>query len=362
MDWNWQFATWPHFTYDPALITEEERRFLLHVGGSSVLLKSITEHDRVQFVVNILSTEGLESSRIEGEFLERERLVSSLKKQFGLISDTDKKAPREAGMAEILSNVYETFNAPLTHEMLWQWHAMLFKNWSKLAECGQYRTHAEPMQIVSGSGRVYFEAPPSKDVYKEMTSFITWFNTSRTSGTILGRAAVAHVYFETIHPFEDGNGRIGRVLVEKALAQGVQRPLLIAVSKYIEKHKQNYYSELQKCNRTLLINDWVTFFARIITEAQRDAMILLNFIVQKSHMLRALSGHINQRQEKVLLRMFAEGPDGFKGGLSAEKYCIISKASRATATRDLADLVTKGALIKMGKLRNTRYWLNMDYE
>jgi Fic family protein len=218
------------------------------------------------------------------------------------------------------------------------------------------------MQIVShhyAFPRVFFEAPPSAKVPHEMKMFVDWFNAASLSGTILGRAAVAHVYFESIHPFEDGNGRIGRILVEKILSQGIGRPVLIAVSKVLEKRKKEYYSALEECNRTLKIQHWVEFFADVVLEGQEESMNLLFFLIEKSKMLAALSGQINPRQEKALLRMFAEGLDGFKGGLSAENYIAITKTSRATATRDLTDLVQKGALIKTGELRHTRYWLSL---
>ncbi len=307
-----------------------------------------------------MSSEGIESSKIEGEILERKSLQSSIKKHFGFSDTTKKKHDKENGMAEVLFNLYNTYVEPLSHEMLWGWHATLFKTWSHLEDCGRYRTHQEPMQIVSGrldQHKVYFEAPPSKNIHHEMDTFIKWFNTTSTSEPILGRAALAHAYFESIHPFEDGNGRIGRVLVEKVLSQGVRQPALIAVSKFIEKHKKEYYAELGKSNTTLEIADWVGFFADTIMQAQEDSMRHLRFLIQKSKMLSALTGKINLRQEKVLLRMFAEGPDGFAGGLSAEKYIAITKAPRATTTRDLADLVVKGALTKTGELRHTRYWL-----
>ena len=192
-----------------------------------------------------------------------------------------------------------------------------------------------------------------------MARFVDWYNTTKTSESILGRAALAHVYFESIHPFEDGNGRIGRVVVEKALSQGIGQPILIAISKFIEKNKKEYYSELARCNHTLDIQPWVEFFASIIIQAQEDSMRLLHFLLNKSRIFTALSGKLNPRQEKALLRMFSEGLDGFVGGLSAEKYIAITKAPRATTTRDLNDLVEKGALIKSGELRHTRYRLNL---
>lgn len=360
MRWNWQLPDWPNFTYKPDLIAQAERKFLLGSGSSFAFLKNISEEERSQFVVEILSIEGIESSKIEGEVLERKSLQSSIKNHFGLSDTTKQRHDKENGMAEALCNVYKTYDKPLTHEMLWNWHAMLFKSWSQLEACGQYRTHPEPMQIVSGrldQHKVFFEAPPSKNIPQEMEAFINWYNTTSLSEPILGRAAVAHAYFESIHPFEDGNGRIGRILVEKALSQGIHQPALIAVSKFIEMHKKEYYAELGKCNTTLEITPWVGFFTDTILQAQDDSMRHLRFLILKSKMLTALAGKINPRQEKVLLRMFAEGPDGFAGGLSAEKYIAITKAPRATTTRDLADLVEKGALTKTGELRHTRYWL-----
>ncbi len=362
MSWNWELPDWPKFHYFPSRIAQWEKHFLLGVGSAFAFLKSLEENDYNKFIVEILSSEGLESSKIEGEILDRESLQSSIRQCFGLDGKSKRGLEKESRMAKLLLDVYETFDRPLTHEMLWHWHSMLFDGQSHISDHGKYRTHAESMQIVSnryGSATVFFEAPPSARVFDEMSAFINWFNQSLLSQPSLGRAAIAHVYFESVHPFEDGNGRIGRILVEKVLSQGVGRSLLIAVSKVLEKEKKEYYSQLEKCNRTLEVQDWVEYFAQAILQAQEESMNLLYFLINKSKMLTALSGQLNARQEKVLLRMFAEGPNGFKGGLSAENYIRITNASRATATRDLSDLVQKRALVKTGELRHTRYWLNL---
>lgn len=362
MPWNWELPNWPTFTYDSTLILQKERQFLLGVGGAFAFLKNIDPLEQSQFVVEILSLEGEESSRIEGEILDRKSLQSSIRQQFGLRASRKREENKESCMAKLLCGVYKTFHEPLTHEMLWDWHTQLFQGYSHIDERRWYRSHSEPMQIVSNrydSPRVFFEAPPSSIVHHEMSMFINWFNSTRDTEFILGRAAIAHVYFESLHPFEDGNGRIGRILVEKALSQGIGRPVLIAVSRILEKKKANYYSALEKCNRTLEVQDWVLFFSDSVLEALNESMTFLNFLIEKSKMLTALSSVINPRQEKVLLRMFAEGPKGFKGGLSADNYIKITKTSKATATRDLVDLVTKGALKKTGDLRHTRYWLNL---
>ena len=361
MLWNWKLPNWPRFNYNSEKIVHQERQFLLEIGSKYAFIKSMGEQEYNQFIIEILSWEGLESSKIEGEILDRESLQSSIKRHFGLNVDRKPEINKESAMATLLCQVYESFNEPLTHEMLWQWHAKLFSHSFSIMEYGKYRTHIEPMQIISrryDSPKVFFEAPPSSRVYNEMTAFINWFNKDNFE-SILGRAAVAHVYFESIHPFEDGNGRIGRLLVEKVLSQGVEQPILIAVSKVLEKRKKEYYAMLERCNRTLNINHWVEFFARAVLQAQEESMNLLYFLIEKSKMLTTLAGQLNPRQEKTLLRMFAEGLTGFKGGLSADNYIAITKTSRATATRDLADLVQKGALVKVGELRHTRYWLNL---
>jgi len=365
MPWNWELHDWPKFKFKTDNIAQKERQFLLSVGKACATLKNIDEKDSKKFIVEILSTEGLESARIEGEILDRESLQSSIKRNFGLLASRKPKTNQEYRMAKLLCEVYDTYQKPLTHEMLCAWHFELFHGHIHIEDCGHYRTHAEPMQIVSNNinkTHVFFEAPPSVKVPKEMNAFIDWFNSQNNSQSILIKAAISHVYFESIHPFEDGNGRIGRLLIEKILSQGVNKPILIATSQVLEKRKKEYYAHLEKCNRTLDIQSWVDFFVDVILQGQKQSLDLLNFLIAKTKLLTTLSGQINSRQEKALLRMFAEGLDGFKGGLSAENYIAITKTSRATATRDLADLVQKGALIKTGELKHTRYWINLTFD
>ncbi len=361
MRWNWQLGSWPKFKYDPVRLIPLERKFLLAIGKASAYIKTIEDQEYKWFVVEILTDEGQESSKIEGELLDRESLQSSIKKHFGLPTSRTKKTNKEAAMADLLCDVYDTFEKPLTDKMLFRWHTMLFKERSDIEDRGKYRSHAEPMQIISNRLRkVVFEAPPSKKVSQEMSTFIRWFNSTKSSKSILERAALVHIYFESIHPFEDGNGRIGRALVEKTLSQAIGQPILIAASKILEKRKKEYYAALERCNRTLDIQHWMEFFSDVIIQAHAESMRLLTFLIQKSKMLSALGDQINPRQMKALVRMFQEGPEGFIGGLSAEKYISITKTTRATATRDLTDLVEKGALMKTGELRHTRYWLKID--
>ena len=171
----------------------------------------------------------------------------------------------------------------------------------------------------------------------------------------LSRAGVAHLYFESIHPFEDGNGRIGRVISEKALAQCFGQPTLIALAATILTRRKAYYAALERANKENQVTSWLAWFAGIVLEAQTRTAASVEFLIDKTKLLDRLSGAINPRQEKALLRMLREGPEGFTGGLSAGKYMSITGASPATATRDLTDFVSKGALVRTGELRYARY-------
>jgi Fic family protein len=174
------------------------------------------------------------------------------------------------------------------------------------------------------------------------------------------RAAVAHLYFVCIHPFEDGNARIGRALAEKSLAQNLSQPSLIALAYTSERKHKDYYAVLERNNKDLQIDGWMTYFANTILQAQDNTIKRVDFYAAKAKFYGKLRDQINERQAKVIARMFKEGIEGFKGGLSADNYISISKTWRATATRDLQDLVEKGALTKIGELRHTRYFLNIN--
>jgi Fic family protein len=222
------------------------------------------------------------------------------------------------------------------------------------------------MQVVSGPDyrrTVHFEAPPSSRVLDEMNRFIAWFNETAPAAKnplpALTRAGIAHLYFVCIHPFEDGNGRIGRAVAEKSLAQNLGQPSLIALAYTIERKRKDYYAALERNNKETEITNWLTYFAKTILEAQNNTIRRVDFFVAKAKFYQRQRGTLNERQAKVIARMFRQGIDDFEGGLSAENYISISKTSRATATRDLQNLVEKGALTKTGELRHTRYHLKL---
>ena len=317
--------------------------------------------------IELIGNEALKTSAIEGEILNRDSLQSSLRRQFGL-GDDDRHIPaKERGIAEMMVTLYQTFAEPLDTAQLFEWHKMVMAGERHIEAIGGYRTHAEPMQIVSGSvgkSKVHFEAPPSSQVPGEMARFIDWFNDTSPGGKSplppLTRSGLVHIYFESIHPFEDGNGRIGRALSEKALAQGIGQPSLISLAHTIERSRKQYYDMLELNSRDFDVTRWLTFFADKTLEAQQITLARANFYIAKARFYDRAGDQLNERQAKVIARMFREGIDGFKGGLSAENYISITQTSRATATRDLHELVEMGALLRTGERRYTRYWLNIE--
>lgn len=362
MTWNWQKLDWPNFRWNRTRLIKAEERFLREGGIYLGAVKHLDSADRDVLTVEAMSREALTTSEIEGEILDRVSVQSSIRKQLGFATDDRRIRPAERGVSELMVDFYRGFSEPLSDQTLLRWHAMLMQGRRDLKDAGTYRTDPEPMQVVSGAlhkPKVHFEAPPSAAVAKEMRAFIRWFERTRPAGSeplpALTRAGIAHLYFVSIHPFEDGNGRIGRAISEKALAQGLGQPTLIALAATILKKRKAYYDALEAANKTNEITPWLSWFAATAIEAQLRTLAQVEFLIDKTRLLDRLRGQLNPRQEKAFQRILREGPEGFKGGLSADNYIRITGASSATATRDLADLVTKGALIRVGERRFARY-------
>jgi Fic family protein len=363
---NWTQAGWPHFIYNREPLEPFERQFLKSSGEIIGAVRHFDEEDGKSLRIELLSDEAIQTSEIEGEMLDRLSVQSSLRRQFGLDADNRTIRPQERGIAELMIDVFETWSKPLDHKILFRWHSKLMTGNRHLAMIGGYRTHEDAMQIVSGrfdKSVVHFEAPPSRQVPGEMDRYMSWFNKSAPEGInplpALTRAALGHLYFESIHPFEDGNGRIGRALVEKSLAQNIGQPSLTSLAYTIEKSRKTYYSELEANQRTLDITGWLIYFSQTILNAQQATLARVAFYIHKGKFYDRFRGQFNERQDKVVSRMFREGIEGFKGGLSAENYISITGTSRATATRDLHDMVEKGAMSRSGQRRHTRYALKM---
>ena len=367
MRWNWQRPEWPNFQYDPTHLRSAEAQFLKGAGVVVGTMHHLGGDAQQAVTIEIISQETVDTSAIEGEVLDRASVQSSVAKQLGLAAPERRANAAEAGAAELMVDLYRSYAQPLTDRQLFDWHTMLMHGRRDIKDIGAYRTHADPMQIVSGplhAPNVHYEAPPSEQVAAEMQAFIRWFNDSAPDGAntlaAITRAAIAHLWFESIHPFEDGNGRIGRAIAEKALAQALEAPTLTALAETIHGHRKAYYAELHRASETSEIDAWLGWFAEIVLEAQARTITRIRFLIEKTRMFDQLNGKINARQEKALLRMFAEGPDGFDGGLSAHNYQTITDAASATTTRDLTELVELKALRRSGERRYARYYLNVD--
>lgn len=353
MTYNWQQESWPEFTYNLAEIEKKLYLFSEKTGAVSGVLKALPEDAQLSAVIDTMVAEAIKTSEIEGEFLSRNDVMSSIRNNLGLNEQPDLVPDKRAkGIGQLMVDVRNTFSHTLNKDILFSWHYMLIGADRKI-NAGQWRTSEEPMQVVSGTygkEQVHFEAPPSDRVPKEMERFINWFNETAPGGKAQiiqapVRSAVAHLYFETIHPFEDGNGRIGRAIAEKAISQGIGRPALLALSKTIEANKAAYYEALKTAQRSNEITAWIAWFVDMVIAAQTDAEQQIEFALRKAKFFDKFRDELSERQLKVIRRMLEEGPEGFEGGMNAKKYGSITQVSKATATRDLQDLVEQGVFV-----------------
>ena len=368
--YNWQQPTWPNFSYRLDTVDDDLFAFSEKVGKVTGLIEVLPESTRLQTIIDIMVAEAIKTSEIEGEYLNREDVMSSIRNNLGLNTVPEKVKDKGAqGIGELLTHVRITYKDTLTEDELFHWHRLLFLKGGSMT-IGGWRHHEEPMQVISGPAqnpKIHFEAPPSSAVPAEMKVFINWFNETAPGGKLEikkgpVRAAIAHLYFESIHPFEDGNGRIGRAIAEKALSQNLGRPVLLSLSQTIEANRKEYYDALQKAQQAVEVTPWVEYFVSTALKAQTMVEQQINFTIQKARFFDQYKKHFNDRQLKVIKRMLDAGQQGFEGGMSARKYISLTGVSKATATRDLQELVSMSALIQNenGGGRSTSYKLNLD--
>jgi Fic family protein len=368
MKYNWQQQDWPDFKYNSEELEDMLFAFAEETGYTTGLLKTLPEDIRIETMINIMVSEAIKTSEIEGEYLSRQDVVSSVRNNLGLNEKEDKVKDKKAqGAGQLMVAVRNTFSFPLTENILFSWHKMLLDQNTKIT-IGNWRMHNEPMQVVSGAigkEKIHFEAPPSARVPKEMHKFIQWFNDTAPGGKkeikkAPIRSAIAHLYFESIHPFEDGNGRIGRAIAEKALSQTIGRPVLLSLSQTIEADKKSYYSALEIAQHSTEITPWMKYFLNTILIAQLQAKKLVDFTLKKASFFDHFENQFNDRQLKVIRKMLDAEPKGFEGGMTANKYISITKVSKATATRDLQLLTESKALLLKGGGRSIHYILNIE--
>lgn len=369
MGYNWQQKDWPKFSYDASVVEDELLHFAEKTGHLSGIVKALPDDIQTEASIEMMLTEAIKTSAIEGEYLNREDVMSSIKNRLALNArPVQVRDQRAQGIGELMIEVRNTYKNKLSRTSLFEWHKLLMKG-SRGIEVGKWRTHDEPMQVISGAmGKevIHFEAPPSRLVSKEMVQFIYWFNETAPGQTkeirkAPVRAAIAHLYFETIHPFEDGNGRIGRAIAEKALAQGVGKPVILSISQAIESKKKEYYNALKQAQRKNEITNWIIYFVKTLISAQDYAGKQIDLTLRRTKYFDQFKEKFNDRQLKVIRKMLAPGAEGFEGGMNARKYSSITKVSKATATRDLQDLLEIKAIRLFGEAggRSTSYEVNL---
>lgn len=391
----WQHSAWPQLTFDATALAAALDQARLEQGRLLGLLGAIGLEQANAVQRELWVQEALATAAIEGEQLNLESLRSSVAHRLSL---ADAPGPDRSveGLVQVMQDALANHSAALDVDRLCRWQSALFPGGtSGIARIavGRVRDHADAMQIVSGPlGRevVHYEAPPSAQVAAHMDRFLEWFERTRPTGgatagaTVNGiaRAALVHLWFESIHPFEDGNGRLGRALADMALAQDMHaqdpqaNPTLVRVfglAHQMLKTRAAYYDALNHAQRLLGIapeataidaTPWVQWFVHAFTRACIASQAVVMDATDKAQFrLRAAQCHINQRQSKVLERLLEAGHvrsgGGFLGGMTNEKYAKITGTSKATATRDLTDLLANGLLRVEGVGKATRYAVNV---
>ena len=364
--WIWQQPDWPDFRWQQELVLPPLRQLQRKAG---VLIgRSEVENEEKQ-TLDALLANILASSAIEDERLNAHSVRSSLARRLGVDDETPfPVSERSEGVASIIFDAIDNRQQPLTLSRLHQWHQWLFPQdpWAMHAvHAGELRG-GEPMQVVSGridKPVVHFEAPPREGLEQRLDEFIRWFNESKNDPLFdpILRAAVAHLWFVTLHPYDDGNGRLTRALTDLALAQADNQSIrLYAMSVSILEKRSQYYQILEQTQKAGLdITRWLLWFLETLDATLDNALERIDNTLAKSRFWRkndAIRQHLSPEQLKVINRLLDGGENGFSEGISASQYQKVAKVSKATATRHLAHLLEQGILEKLpGGGRNTRY-------
>jgi Fic family protein len=365
----WQNPDWPKMHYDRARVGAEITLARRAQGVVEGKLAALGFEQLQELAAEAWSQEAVSTAAIEGERLDLQAVRSSVARRLGVGDDHGPNAPRHVdGLLDIMDDAFANAATSLTDERLQAWQAALFPTgFSGMTRIrvGAYRDHAEPMQIVSGRpGRekVHYQAPPSAQVPIEMGRLLKWFNSGQEPES-LTRAALAHLWFETIHPFEDGNGRVGRVIIDLVLARDLgETSRLIRISQRLLEMRGDYYKELERAQHgSLDVTGWVVWFIAQVRIACEQASVVIDESLEKARFwFTHRDKELTPRQRKVLNALLDAGPSGFLGGMSTKKYEHLTGASRATSSRDLIELQEMGLLRQAGAGRSTRYYINIE--
>lgn len=361
--WIWQRKGWPRFTWDeralsPLLSRARKQQGQL-LGAARLLDRTLSLEAQAQ----ILTEDSFNTSAIEGERLDLDSIRSSVARHLGLPTAGLPHPTRSVdSLVEILLDATQAYAMPLSKSRLCRWQAALFPTGQSglfAVRTGKLRGD-DPMRVVSGAAgreKIHFEAPPRDVLERELKSFIAWFNTPPQGLDGLLRAGLAHLWFVTLHPFEDGNGRLARALTDMAICQDEQRPVrLFSLSAQIMRERTAYYDILEQTQRgNVDVTPWLAWFLEQVNCACESAEKTVGRVLGKARFwLHHQHSALNERQRKVLNRLLDAG-DGFAGGMNTRKYASLTSVSRATAYRELADLVEKNCLVQTGAGRSVSY-------
>ena len=372
----WQASDWPNFHFDSLVLQPALSRARVAQGKMLGLAAQLKLFDLAQLQLECWSKEAVATAEIEGEILQINSVRASAARRLGLPDAPDvQRDPRTEATLDVLEAAVSRWMSPITDELLCSWQAALFPDGRSAGikiSVGGYRQHAEPMQIVTprygAPDIVHYQAPDSADVAEQMSHLIDWFNLSDQTMDGFVRAAIAHLWFESIHPFEDGNGRVGRALVERALSQDVQNGQRIwSISQQIMRDRTAYYDQLQAAtsNANLDVTAWIVWFVGCIEHAADAALEHMQKALGKTRYFAWINDQhptLSASQRKILSKLFEAGPEGFEGGMSTLKYVNITGQSRATAYRELTELSSLGLLEQYGQGRGVRYRIIIDYK
>lgn len=370
--WIWQQPDWPDFNWQAERLAPLLRECVQTQGRLLGMAGSVGDSMSAQSELDALLQNIVTSSAIEGEQLNVGSVRSSLARRLGLEwVHRDSVSQRSEGLAQLMLDATHGFDEPLTLARLLEWHSWLFPAEEAMFSArpilvGTLRGD-EPMQVVSGRldrPTVHFEAPPRQGLEQQIERFLSWFEASRNQVSLdpLLRAGIAHFWFVTLHPFDDGNGRLTRTITDLALAQGEAQAIrFYAMSASILEDRAGYYRILESSQKaTLDITEWLTWFLQTLLRSLQQAITRIDSVLGKTRFWQAhRESDLSAEQIKVLKRLLDGGERGFEQGLSAGQYQAVAKVSKATATRHLAELLDKGCLQRLpGGGRSTRYKIN----
>lgn len=364
----WQHERWPALHYDPARVgvaLSSARRVQGVVEGK---LATLGFEQSLELAAEAWSQEAVATAAIEGERLDLAAVRSSVARRLGVGKQDGPNASRNVeGLLDSMDDAVTRCADVVTHGRLHAWQAALFPTgYSGMLKIrvGGYREHAEPMQIVSGRvgrERVHYEALPSDRVSEEMDQLLQWFNASVEPDTLV-RTALTHLWFETIHPFEDGNGRVGRIWVDLVLARDSgEASRLIRTSQRLLDRRNEYYDQLERAQHGGLdVTDWVCWFVQQVQVSCEEASRTIDDTLAKARFwMQHSNKDLNERQRKAMNLLLDAGPNGFEGGMSTRKYESITGTSRASASRELIEMEALELLARAGAGRSTRYYVKL---